>query len=420
MLIQFNVANYRSIKESQTLSMVAAKDSSHQESNCIQTGNPGLPYLVRSGVLYGANASGKSNLVSALTFMRSMVETSAVSIREGQTLNISPFRFDSKTANQPSEFEITLIEDNIRYQYGFEVNTTRVIREWLFAGVKRKPQLWFERKYDAKKDKDICDFGTHFLGGKQRHLWSESTRGNALFLSTAVNLNSEQLRPLFNWFVNKLVIIGANVYPHPFYTMESIKNELNKPKIIELLQAADLGITDVQIKVQKAQQVQVRFEPDIAAIESRQETEIPSATLFHQDKNSNPIGFTLEEESHGTQKLFAYAGPILDVLRDGKILVVDELDSSLHQKMVRFLINLIQNDHLNKKNAQLFFTTHNTSLLDTDLFRRDQIWFTEKDQEQTTHLYPLTDFSPRKSEALERGYLLGRYGALPCFGEFNL
>src|SRR5579863_3504159 len=168
MLIQFNVANYRSIKESQTLTMVASKDDSHQDSNCIKTGIPALPHLVRSAVLYGANASGKSNLVSALAFMRSMVETSAVSIREGQTLNISPFRFDSKTADQPSEFEITLIEDGVRYQYGFEVNTTRVIREWLFACVKRKAQLWFERKYDAKKDKDIWDFGTHLLGGKQR------------------------------------------------------------------------------------------------------------------------------------------------------------------------------------------------------------------------------------------------------------
>jgi AAA15 family ATPase/GTPase len=420
MLIEFKVGNYRSIRESQTLSMVAAKDTAHQDSNCIQTTIPGLPYIIRSGVLYGANASGKSNLVSALAFMKSMVATSAVSIREGQSLNISPFRFDTKTVIEPTEFEITIFENGVRYQYGFEVNTTRVTREWLFACVKRKPQLWFERKYDSKKDKDIWDFGTHLLGGKQRNLWSESTRGNALLLSTAVNLNSEQLRPIFNWFVNKLIIIESNAFPHPFYTMECIKNELNKPKIIELLQAADLGITDVQIKMQKGQQVQVRLESGTAAIENRQETEIPSATFFHQDKSKNPIGFTFEEESHGTQKLFAYAGPILDVLKDGKILVVDELDSSLHQKMVRFLINLIQNSDLNKNNAQLIFTTHNTSLLDTDLFRRDQIWFMEKDQEHASRLYPLTDFSPRKGEALERGYLLGRYGALPFFGEFNL
>lgn len=420
MLIQFNVTNYRSIRECQTLSMVAAKDTTHQNSNCMHTKIPGLPQLVRTAVLYGANASGKSNLISALAFMRSMVETSAVSIREGQTLNISPFRFDPKTVSEPSEFEVTIIEDDIRYQYGFELNAARVTREWLLVYVERKAQRWFERKYDSKKGKDVWYFGTHFLGGKQRHLWSESTRGNALFLSAAVNLNCEQLRPIFNWFVNKLIIIESNLSPHPFYTMECIKNELDKPKIIQLLQAADLGITDVQIKMQKGQMVQVRFKSGNAAIESKPETDIPSATFLHNDKNNNPVGFGLNEESHGTQKLFAYAGPILDVLRNGKILIVDELDSSLHQKMVRFLISLIQNGDLNKNNAQLIFTTHNTSLLDNDLFRRDQIWFMEKDQEQTSHLYPLTDFSPRKGEALEKGYLLGRYGALPFFGEFNL
>lgn len=400
--------------------MAATKDPSHQESNCIQTGISGLPQVVRAAVLYGANASGKSNLVSALAFMRRMVKNSATSIPEGEIPNLSPFRFNSKNLSEPTEFEVTFVENGIRYQYGFELNAIRVTREWLLVYVERKAQRWFERKYDAEKGKDIWYFGTYFLGGKQRHLWRDSTRGNALFLSTAVNLNSEQLRPIFSWFVNKLVIIESNTSPHPFYTMECIKNELDKPKIIQLLQTADLGISDVQIKMQKIPRIQVRLESGVAAIENGQETDIPSATLSHQDKNNNPIEFKLEEESHGTQKFFAYAGPILDVLRHGKILVVDELDSSLHQKMMQFLISLIQNANLNKDHAQLIFTTHNTSLLDSGIFRRDQIWFMEKDQEQASHLYPLTDFSPRKDEALEKGYLLGRYGALPFFGEFNL
>lgn len=420
MLIQFETANYRSIAESQTFSMVAAKDPTYQGSHCVQTGITGLPQLVRAAVLYGANASGKSNLVSALALMRSMVENSAVGIREGQMLSVSPFRFDSKTIHEASTFEVTILEDGIRYQYGFELTATRITREWLLAYVERKAQRWFERRYDAKKDKDVWYFGTHFLGGKQRHLWRESTRSNALFLSTAVNLNSEQLRPIFNWFVNKLIIIGSNASPHPFYTMELIQNALDKPKIIQLLQAADLGITDVEISMQKGQQVDIRTDSTRVAVEHKQEIEIPRATFFHQDKNNHRVRFEFAEESHGTQKLFAYAGPILDVLRDGKVLVVDELDSSLHQKMVRFLIGLIQNAELNKNNAQLIFTTHNTSLLDNDLFRRDQIWFMEKDQEHASHLYPLTDFSPRKGEALEKGYLLGRYGALPFFGEFGL
>jgi len=422
MLFEFYVSNYRSIKESQKLSMVAAKDTSYQDINCMPSGIPAIPQLVRTAVLYGANASGKSNLISALGFMRSMVETSAVGIREGQTLNISPFRFDPQSTNQPSEFEINFVENGVRYQYGFALNTTRVIKEWLLVYVERKAQRWFERDYDNKKDKYQWYFGSHLIGGKKQHqLWSESTRANALFLSTAVNLNSEQLRPIYNWFVNKLVIIGSNSQPLPFYTMDRVKNNVDKPQIIQLLQAADLGITDVQIKMHKGQQVQLRLESGLAAIESKQETDIPSATLFHQGKGENNfIGFDLNEESHGTQKFFAYAGPILDVLRDGKILIVDELDGSMHPKMVRFLVSLIQNPDLNKNNAQLIFTTHNTSLLDTDFLRRDQIWFMEKDKEQASHLYPLTDFSPRKGEAFERGYLMGRYGALPFLGEFNL
>jgi AAA15 family ATPase/GTPase len=412
MLIEFRVANYRSIRENQTFSMVAAKDASHQDSNCMSSGISAIPQLIRTAVLYGANASGKSNLITALGFMRNLIETSAIGIREGQTFNVAPFRFDPETAQQPSEFEVTFVQDGVRYQYGFTLNASRVIKEWLLVYVERKAQRWFEREYDAKTGKDKWYFGSHLTGGKQRNLWSESTRANALFISTAVNLNSEQLRPIFNWFVNKLIIVGGNFQLLPFYTMECIEKGLNKSQIVQFLQ--------VQIKTKKGERREFRFEAGkpAPAIEAMQEIDILMATLFHQGKNQDPIGFNLTEESHGTQQLFAYAGPMLEVLRDGKTLVVDELDSGLHSKMVRFLINLIQRDDSN--NAQLIFTTHNTSLLDMDLFRRDQIWFMEKDQEQASHLYPLTDFSPRKGEALEKGYLMGRYGALPFFGDFNL
>ena len=420
MLIEFNVTNYRSIHKTQTLSMVATKDSAYQHSNCMPSGVSAIPQLIRAAVLYGPNASGKSNLISALGFMRDMVETSAVGVREGQPLNITPFRFDPETVHEPSEFEVTFIEDDVRYQYGFSLTATRVISEWLLVYTGRKAQCWFERKYNDKENKDYWYFGSHLGGGKQRHLWSESTRANALFLSAAVNLNSEQLRPIFNWFVNKLVIISSSAALPPIYTMDRIKNGSEKSQIIQFLQAADLGITDVEIKMQKGQQVKLHLEPGKALLGMPQEADIPVATFFHQGKNNDSIGLSLNEESLGTQRIFAYAGPILDVLRGGKILFFDELDSSLHPKMVRFLINLIQNTELNKNNAQLVFTTHNTSLLDIDLFRRDQIWFMEKDREQASRLYPLTDFSPRKGEALEKGYMMGRYGALPFFGEFNL
>jgi AAA15 family ATPase/GTPase len=420
MLIEFNAANYRSLKTSQTLNMVATKDTSLQATNCMPSGMHGIPQLLRAAILYGANASGKSNLISALVFMRNMVALSATTISEGQKLNASPFRFAANTLNQPAEFEITFIENNIRYQYGFSLNSLRVVKEWLFANIGSKAQCWFERIYDDVQNKDIYKFGSHLMGGKQRNLWRDSTRGNALFLSTAVHLNSEQLRPIFNWFVNKLVIVESTEQLLPFYTMECVKNEEKKSQIIKLLKAADFGITNVEIKMQKHQQVQFRVDSGVASVNSPIETELPSATLSHQGNHNDQVDFELREESHGTQRIFAYAGPLLDVLQEGKIFIVDELDCSLHPNMVRFLLNLIQNPELNQNNAQLIFTTHNTSLLDTELFRRDQIWFMEKDSEQSSHLYPLTDFSPRKAEAIEKGYLLGRYGALPFLGEFTL
>ncbi len=420
MLIEFNVGNYRSMMTRQTLNLVATKDTSLQSSNCMPSNVRGIPFLLRAAILYGANASGKSNLISALVFMRNMVTLSATSVSEGQKLNISPFRFSPETMNQPSEFEIVFVENNIRYQYGFLLNADRVEKEWLFANVGSKAQCWFERVFDNKQKKDIYKFGSHLIGGKQRDLWGDSTRGNALFLSTAVHLNSEQLRPIFMWFADKLTIIDSNTQLSPFYTMECIKNNEKKSEIIKLLRSADLDITNVKIKMQKGKQVQFRLDSGVATINTPLETEIPSATLSHQGNNNDQVDFELHEESHGTQRVFAYSGPLLDVLHQGKTFVIDELDCSLHPNMVRFLVNLIQNSNVNKNNAQLIFTTHNTSLLDTELFRRDQIWFMEKDQKQSSHIYPLTDFSPRKAEAIEKGYLLGRYGALPIFDEFKL
>lgn len=419
MLVEFRVTNYRSFHTQQVLSMVAAKDTTLQHSNCIESGIAAAPTLLRSAVCYGPNAGGKSNLIMALAFMRSMVETSAISIREGQLLNVTPFRLDLETAEQPTEFEITFVENGIRFQYSFTLTSKRITHECLLAYIGRKAQRWFEREYDNQTDKDHWYFGSHLLGGNQRQLWKESTRANTLFLSTAVHWNSDQLRPIFNWFVNKLVIISGNVSFFPAFTIDRVNNT-EKTKIVEFLQAADLDIADIKIEMRKAQQAEAKFEAGKLEHMMPRETELPVITLLHRNKNNQNIAFDfLTEESEGTRRLFAYAGPILNALQHGHILVVDELDNSLHTKMVRFIISLIHNPDLSKNNAQLIFSTHDASLLDAGLFRRDQIWFVEKDKNQASKLYPLTDFSPRKDEALEKGYLMGRYGALPFFGEWK-
>ena len=191
---------------------------------------------------------------------------------------------------------------------------------------------------------------------------------NALFLSTAVNLNSDQLRPVFSWFVNKLIVVAGNMRFAPEFTIERVREGAEKSAIINFLQAADLGIVDIKIETHKAQQVDFKAEPGKVTIHASKETEISSITFFHRGRNGEVVGMDSSVESEGTRRLFTYAGPILDVLRQGHILVVDELDNSLHPKMMRFLINLMHNSELNKNQAQLIFSTHDTSLLDNHLF----------------------------------------------------
>ncbi|MHB8744699.1 MAG: AAA family ATPase [Sulfuricaulis sp.] len=367
---------------------------------------------MRSAVLYGPNAGGKSNLVNAAAFMRAVVADSATTMQLGQLFNVQPFRLNPDTVKEPSKFELTFLEGGVRYQYGFALTTERVIEEWLLAYRTAKPQQWFARHYDKELNQDIFEFGSHLTG--QRKLWQESTRTNALFLSTAVQLNSEQLRPIFTWIVHKLVVLGAGMLPIDF-SVAMLQQDEGKQGIQEFMNSADISIADINVVPRKGMMQTFKLDaatgkPDVRT----EERDILMPQFRHETKQGSAI-FEFADESLGTQRLFALAGPVLDILKTGRILIVDELDSSLHPLLVRRLVGLFHNPKINTANAQLIFTTHDTTLFDPNLLRRDQIWFVEKNHEQATTLYPFTDFSPRKKEAWERGYLMGRYGALPFF-----
>ncbi len=417
MLVEFRVKNFRSIGSEQCLSLIAGKDSAHAETHLIGSVTRSLPNVLKSAVIYGANASGKSNLVNALQFMQLVVATSATQMREGQTFNFQPFKLDAESSKEPSEFEITFIEKGIRYQYGFRLSSDRIVEEWLLAYKTSQPQMWFNRAFNPETGKDDYKFGSHLTG--QRRLWQETTRSNALFLSKAVDLNSELLRPIFLWIVQKLRIIGAGHQPIHDFSINHARTEIGRCELMKFLNAADLSIADVTLENRKVKELGFKLEDGQPPVHMVQEFDALMPMFLHKSEKGSAT-FELPDESTGTQRLFAFAGPIIEVLKSGSILVVDELDGSLHTHMVRFLIDFFHSSEINKTGAQLIFTTHDTSLLDTDIFRRDQIWFMEKDQSQSTRLYPLTDFSPRKNEALERGYLMGRYGALPFFSEFRL
>ena len=363
-------------------------------------------------MIYGANASGKSNLIKALQYMRGVVAESAAVMLPGQTFAAQPFRLDAQSVSQPCEFEVTFILAGVRYQYGFAMTAQRIVSEYLLVYKAFKPQRWFERHFDRDTGKDVYEFGPGLKGAKT--LWEGATRSNSLFLSMAVQLNSEALRPVFDWFVNHLVIFNEQAQLNPQITIQMLKQANGRTDICNFLASADISISEIDVETRKVPSQAVHFDLVAGKTEVRTEEMEEHKLRFHHVTEQGRAVFDLMDESNGTRNLLFLAGPVLDILRKGLTLVFDELDTSLHTLLVRELVRLFHRPEINTGGAQLIFTTHDTSLLDaTDLFRRDQVWFVEKDVNQTSILVGLSEFSPRKNEALERGYLIGRYGGVP-------
>lgn len=422
MLIEFNVTNYRSISETQTLSMTPNK-SGELDNNYFESGVRGIPNLLSSVAMYGPNASGKSNFIKAMSFMKDFVLTSSKDRQEGDPITIEPFKFDQETRNSPSEFEVIFIQNGVRYQYGFSVTSDRIAGEWLFAFPEGRSQKWFERLYNFQDESEEWYLGSKLHGS--RNIWKNMTRSNALYLSTAIQLNSEQLKPIFEWF-QKLRIITQDKFISSNLTINHCMTIDSKQKIIDLMNAADFSIIDIHLEddnetINKWEEF-FRSEKikNKNLLKVVKQATPPKVKLLHPSTcGSEHIPIDLEEESAGTQKFFSFIAPWLELLGNGHTYFIDELDNSMHPLMVRFLVGLLHDPLKNKNRAQLIFTTHDTSILDKEFLRRDQIWFFEKNRDNSTHLYPLTDFRPRKSEAFEKGYLQGRYGALPFFGGFD-
>ena len=412
MLVEFRTKNFRSLRDEQVLSLVASTDKTLLDTHALATGLKAAPHVLKSAVVYGANASGKSNLVKALQFMRGVVLQSAA-LQPGQTFDrLQPFKLDVASGSQPTAFEVTFVLGGVRYQYGFAMDAQRIVSEQLLVYKAFKPQRWFERRFDAESGKDVYEFGSGLKGAK--NLWEGATRPNALFLSVAVQLNSEALRPVFDWFANRLVIFNEQTPLSPQFSVHMLKQEAQRKAICAFLQAADTSIADIEVATQQAMVHTINVDLATGKREETAGEQAVEEVRFHHVTEHGKAVFDLADESSGTRNLLFLTGPILDILHKGLTLVVDELDTSLHTLLVQALVRLFHRPEANTGGAQLVFTTHDTSLLDAyGLFRRDQVWFVEKRPDQSSSLYPLLDFSPRKNEALERGYLQGRYGALP-------
>jgi AAA15 family ATPase/GTPase len=419
-LVEFRVKNFKSIRDEQTLSMAATSDKLLEDTHVLKP--EGISQrLLKSAAIYGPNAGGKSNLLQALDFMKAKVVEGAFSY---EFLNIYGyktcpfFRLDQNSKDTPSEFEVTYTENGTRYQYSFALLRERVIEEYLLVYKSDKPQEWFHRAVDVQTDEDVYKFGTYFKG--QKMTWQKSTRKEALFLSVATSLNSEQLQPVYNWFSSLSIVdkmVNVRLSPRMDGMLDTLKDAEIKHNMMALLYVADAGIADVVSRTETAVIPSIRKDAkDIQFVERERQEPV----FVHRSGAGTDEEFELWEESLGTQRLFFLAFDLLRILKGGGVLVLDELESSLHPMLARFVVDLF-NSAGNKNGAQLIFSTHNAGLLDIkEIFRRDQIWFVEKDRDQATVLYPLTDFNPRKDASVESGYLTGRYGAIPFLTNFTL
>ena len=428
MLVEFSVANFRSFHERQTLSLVAGSGAEHRVHNVAASEDRKALDLLRTSVVYGPNAAGKSNLFRALQTLQWLVQFSASGLQQGQPFPaVVPFRLTQEQSEGPSEFEITFVDDDqVRYQYGCAVRPDRVVREWLIAYPQGRPQRWFERNHAAEGDKEWW-FGPNFLGDRaQIKVWQDSTRENALFLSTALQLNNAQLRPVFTWLTQRLIVLAPGVEMNPFLSLELLRTADGQQRVMDFMRAADIGIDRLELKEEAlpasaapplSGTIRLRLElglPPGGVVPSGKQVRV---LAWHKRKDDGQeIPFNLEEESDGTRKLFEFVGGLLRAMDSGATLCIDELDRSLHPHITRFLVTLFHHPSNHGKNAQLIFSTHDVTLMTAELLRRDQIWFVEKSDQGASHLYPLIEYSPRKGEALERGYLKGRYGALPLIG----
>jgi len=379
--------------------------------------------------LYGANASGKTTVLQAIVTLREMVIDS-FSRTQSNRLNYTPFKLDDISENLPTVFELVFVADGVRYEYNLQYMQTRVIYETLTAYPKSKKQTWFMRQYNDDYGMTTCDVNKSYL--KIPKEIDELLADDTLFLSLLMRLNNTGINSITKWFMNHLIFVNILLrnelnsdggYSLSARILENrISGDQTGNKLLEILQKADFGITQAEAvrKVFKANDSELALENNysttIKDIINRLNIEQTDILFTHQG-NSISRQFHFNEESAGTQRLFKTAGIILDALENGKTLVIDELDTSLHPLLVQEIVKLFQSNETNKTGAQLIFAVHDVSILDEGILRRDQVWFTKKSSDGSTVLYPLSDFQSRKSEKIADGYLVGRYGAIPSIPE---
>jgi AAA15 family ATPase/GTPase len=422
MLIEFEVGNYLSFKTPVQLSMLAANPyKEYLEENTFEAVSGGLR-LLKSAAIYGANASGKSNLIAAMNFMRRFVLSSSKDTQVEDEIPVKPFLLDTATENAPSHFEIIIIQDGIRYRYGFEADRKAIRKEWLLRTEKNKETPLFLREDDGI---EVCNPFKEGIG------LEEKTRDNALFLSVVAQFNGETAGRILKWFTGFRTIYGLEDKNLEKYTARCLLDPSKHDQLVRLTRDADFGITDLGVTESTVNPDEKSLQLFIPGFqkESRGQISLEIKAIHQKYRDGEPdilVPFPLNErESEGTKKFLRMAAPLLDCLSNSYVVAIDELDAKLHPLLTKAIVGLFNSTVTNPNGAQMIFVTHDTNLLEHGKLRRDQIWFTEKDRLAATALYSLAEFKlpdgakVRKDADLETNYIHGRYGAIPYLGNFE-
>ncbi|MFG1999072.1 ATP/GTP-binding protein [Spirillospora sp. NPDC048911] len=401
MLLSFRAANHRSLRDEQQLLLTPAYEPAAPADTPWEA-------LTVAGI-FGPNASGKSNVIDALQYMADMVHGSFRESEPGGGVERHPFALDPGLSEEPSTFVVDVELDKIRYTYGFALDDVRIIEEWMYSYPNKRKRTIFHRKGDD------YTYGEHSPEGLRQV--EQLTEPNVLFLSVAVRSKQDILRPVYAWFSNIRYLSPQRPYRHRVIDDFMSPSELKR--LSTLLRAADTGIEALEL----IDETEEEFTARIANYPKTLERTPPrrKRLVFRHRGAAGDVMLRPRDQSLGTQTLYGLSVPAFSALDKGTLLVVDELDSSLHPFLTAQLIGLFRDPATNPRGAQLIFTSHDVSLLGRiqgqGILQRDHVWFTEKDDSGATELFPLSEFKPRKDENRERRYLAGRYGAVPVIND---
>jgi len=423
MLLEFKIKNFRSIKDWQNFSMLGVSKVKELENSIIDHNGYNV---LSSAIIYGRNASGKSNLLKAFKAIQHMVIFSDDFKVDDKIKPYEPYKLDKNFRNEPVEFLIDFLgKDGIRYEYGLGYSNKEIVYENLRFYPKSQPVWLFRRKKGEK-----IKYGESLTGNKKNI--EDLLYENQLFLSKIGTEKNKQLAIPYSFFSKYLFVSDVHDTNYDKVLIQLFTNKMGndnipffKANINKLMCVADTGIQSINIE---ESEINLERLPKDMTDEDKNELieryKYKIRTLHREFENGKEVGsveFHLVDESTGTLKLLAIGGLILEALADGQTLVIDELDKSLHPKLTRMLINIFRSPKLNPKNAQLIFATHDVSLLDNELFRRDQVWFAEKEFEGNSHYYSISDIpGVRGNIPYEKWYMSGRFGATPVINEHEL